>query len=243
MSLVLVLKGNWFGVFTILMRQSCSILNKNKILIIFMQACIVFTYGYEGIISSFVTVPSAVTVFETLESLLKADYKVDGFPEGNLRELFRIENITLPVNLSMTRSHSQYRTSLQQYRLLANFTTMLLPYTEARRFTANVLNIYSGKISNCHLVKQTTIPIPQLYYFSGEYHVNLRRIEQIMQESGILLFCHKLEVFVTSYLNEVLLDKRESDALKPFPFSITDEKIYSIFLALSVTGCLHTGFH
>jgi len=64
--LLLLLRGQWFQICSILMRQSCSVINRNKTLIVFIFASIIFTYGYEGVISSLLTVPPPIKIFETL---------------------------------------------------------------------------------------------------------------------------------------------------------------------------------
>jgi len=83
LSITILLRGQWFQVYSILMRQSCTILNKNRTLIIFILATIIFTYGYEGIISSLVIVPPPIKVFNTMKELLDNGYRIVGHYETN----------------------------------------------------------------------------------------------------------------------------------------------------------------
>ena len=70
-TLIGLIHGNWFEIYAILMRQECRILTGNrKFLIIFIATIIVLTYGYEGMISSLVTVAPPVMGHNKLKSLL-----------------------------------------------------------------------------------------------------------------------------------------------------------------------------
>jgi len=80
------------------MRQECRILTGNrKFLIIFIATTIVLTYGYEGMISSLVTVAPPVMGYNKLKVLLDGGYKILAGDLVSLRqfiELFNAENIT-----------------------------------------------------------------------------------------------------------------------------------------------------
>jgi len=95
-----ILRGQWFPVIAILMRQDCRILNgRQKLLIIFILATIIFTYGYEGVISSLLTAQPPVIMYETLKDLLGAGYKIVLSKDINLnayKVIFDTENITDP---------------------------------------------------------------------------------------------------------------------------------------------------
>jgi len=69
MLLIFTYRGQWVEIYSILMRQSCNILEKNKLLVIFIFAAIIFTYGYEGIVSSYLTVPPPFKAYESLREL------------------------------------------------------------------------------------------------------------------------------------------------------------------------------
>jgi len=56
----IIIRGQWFLIYAILMRQNCRILEQRKLLILFILATIIFTYGYEGIISSQLIKPPGV---------------------------------------------------------------------------------------------------------------------------------------------------------------------------------------
>jgi len=87
------------------MRQSCTILNKNRVLVLFILATIIFTYGYEGIISSFVTVPSPVKVYQSLGELLENGYRIVGHhvraSDHQLKNILRKQNISLEPQSSV----------------------------------------------------------------------------------------------------------------------------------------------
>jgi len=52
----LFVKGNWFEIYSILIQESCSILNNHKYLIIFVYGSILITFCYEEFISSFIII-------------------------------------------------------------------------------------------------------------------------------------------------------------------------------------------
>jgi len=98
LAITVILRGEWFPVFAVLMRQDCTILNgRQKVIIVFILATIIFTYGYEGVISSFLTVKPPVFVYETLKDLLDKGYRISK-PNGSnftpYKFLFERENIT-----------------------------------------------------------------------------------------------------------------------------------------------------
>jgi len=104
LTITLVVHGNWFPVFAILMRQNCGILDGRKLLMIFIIAAIIFTYGYEGIVSSFLTVQPPVKVYETLKGLLSANYTMRAPTDGILdeyKEIFKRGNITGSVGVKI----------------------------------------------------------------------------------------------------------------------------------------------
>jgi len=74
--LTLLLKGEWFEIVSILMRQSCSILNNRRILVLFSLITIVLTYGYEGVVSSFLTAPSPLLIVNTIGDLVHDGYRI-----------------------------------------------------------------------------------------------------------------------------------------------------------------------
>jgi len=101
-AIIGVLRGQWFPVFAILMRQDCRILQgKQKLLMIFILATIIFTYGYEGVVSSLLTVQPPVFVFKTLKELLFNDsYKIATSVGNSLAPFQRIfEQENIPENM------------------------------------------------------------------------------------------------------------------------------------------------
>jgi len=79
LALIGLLKGAWFEVYAIMMRQDCRILERHKPLVFFILAAVVFTYGYEGVISSFLTIPPPIIIYDTLKELIDQNYKILGF--------------------------------------------------------------------------------------------------------------------------------------------------------------------
>jgi len=96
--LTCILRGQWFPVFAILMRQDCRILmGWNKLFVLFILTTIILTYGYEGIISSLLTAKPPVFVYETLKEAFVAGYKIYGYVDTDWEPyaaIFQEENIT-----------------------------------------------------------------------------------------------------------------------------------------------------
>ena len=98
-ALVLILRGQWLPVFAILMRQDCRILNGRRasLLMVFILVTIILTYGYEGVISCFLTAQPPLIVFKTLKELLGVGYKmyaIRGTSVAPFKRIFEQENIT-----------------------------------------------------------------------------------------------------------------------------------------------------
>jgi len=98
--LTISLRGEWFQIYSILMRQSCTVLERNRILILFILATIIFTYGYEGVISSYLTVLPPIVVLKTVRELIESGYQVIGPNRG--QEYPELELLLKRENLSRT---------------------------------------------------------------------------------------------------------------------------------------------
>jgi hypothetical protein len=105
----ILLNGNWLDVLAALvMRQSHSFLNVNRIMILLALVSIVITCAYESIISSHLTSPPPVRVHSKLKDLLDNGYKIFGFrdrthlKESPLYSLFHQEKLTDRITNSFT---------------------------------------------------------------------------------------------------------------------------------------------
>jgi len=107
-----IIRGQWFPVFAILMRQDCTILNGRHtvLLMIFILATIIFSYGYEGVVSSLLTAQPPLIVFTTLKEVLNGGYKLFAPNGGELTPYKRIfereyngyscvQNVTLKMGI------------------------------------------------------------------------------------------------------------------------------------------------
>jgi len=105
LALSALLRGKWIEVITILMRQSSSILNGNKILLLLMLVAIVITCCYESIISCYLTVPLPFILLEGLSDLVNTGYKLlYTYSNASLNQL---EEFTQRQNISFNK-HSVY---------------------------------------------------------------------------------------------------------------------------------------
>jgi len=99
MAISMILKIQLLHVFGILMRQECRALQgRRKLVIVFVLVAIVLTYGYEGIISSLLTVSPPILVYAKLKPMLEDGYKIMhvlGSDIGSTLRLFQKENIIL----------------------------------------------------------------------------------------------------------------------------------------------------
>jgi len=204
--LTIQLRGQWFQIYSVLMRQSCTILEKNKILIIFILATVIFTYGYEGIISSLLTVPPPVIVFRTLRDLIVNNYKILGVYErkdGKYSELdavFKQENITASVSSSIVANSSRW----MDYYLTAllaqcNTTWTLSKYSE----DTHVRNIglrFPG--IKCHSAKHTRKIYYTNYFFFGHSKEALSKISRTWMESGLLSMIDDLAHYIIGTLQQ-----------------------------------------
>jgi len=78
LSYAVFLKVNLFDIFAILMRQECRIMKDLRIFaVIYILSSIIFTYGYEGVISSLVIVKPPVIIHDRLKDMLaNHDFKI-----------------------------------------------------------------------------------------------------------------------------------------------------------------------
>jgi len=233
--LTIQLNGDWFQIYSILMRQSCTILEKNRMLLIFILATIIFTYGYEGIISSFLTVPPPVKVFETLSQLIENGYKITGYhEEGNyseLNELFRNENISSSVKSKILKNNTYFTNSQYMDSTAACNTTSLYLRRREESFRYYIEDVYPG--IKCHTLTRSRTILQKTYLFFGHMQRRLSRIGRFLTEAGVLLMVENFETFIATLASSDLIRgkiKEEEAKSREVPFGIDDWKILSIIV-------------
>jgi len=186
--LLICLRGQWLEIVAILMRQSCSILDDRKLLIVFILVTIVFTYGYEGVVSSFLTAPPPFKVFDTLKQLLENGYKLIGFqPElmanPNLARLFESENISLSHwESSLVPGTFNIPVSLVLPMLAAGNYTYSLRDSQTTKWEVMVEVKYGVK---CHTVRALSYPQNWIDTYVGPSREAMIKAAQEMAEAGI----------------------------------------------------------
>jgi len=240
--LTIFLRGQWFEIFAIIMRQSCSILDKKKILMVFILATIIFTYGYEGVISSFITVPPPFKIFSTLSELLNSKYKIM-IPDygGNIflnsdiyHALFKAENIALNHS-NMGRYFQPTRGSESHFGFNLPFGNLTVAYApEVLDYWQFAMWQKHGK-EGLRCFRASKIAGPQIktkYTFFGFYHSHMMRALQVLFESGVLGLYINFNVFVKNFGPRMMFEVLDYQDRRPAVFTMNDWKILSIFLIL-----------
>jgi len=237
LALTLVLKGQWFQVFAILMRQECTVLNSKKHLIIFILATIVFTYGYEGIISSWIIVPPPLVIVKDLKELLDRNYTLIHQGIGDvagksekMKFLFKKEGIPLERLKSSLSPWNAVEISTDFSQLLlqdCNVATDNYPAFLARLVYIRMKEKFGV---SCHMTKNTIVYMKDVYQFHGPLHesigINMLRLQQF----GILNFYDNL---MNSYILtfwELKYERIQASNQEATPFVVSEWKILSIFL-------------
>jgi len=236
------LRGDWFQVYSILMRQSCTLLERHKILIIFIFATIIFTYGYEGVVSSFLTIPPPFEVFKTLNDLLRANYTLAGVSETTRNPNFLValerENIsTTPENIAKIVLHGNVflPNSKIKKKVAEIESATLQPNRITYYYRYSIEDRYDVK---CHTVKHFVMS-QQLYsILFGETHKLVVKILQRIEEAGMASNIHDLVIHLrrcawSASINKAL--KKENDVV---PFKMSDWKILSIFIVCGLLKCV-----
>jgi len=211
------------------MRQSCTLLEKKKSLIIFILAAIIFTYGYEGIISSLLTAPPPVFVFPTLRDLIDSDYKIIGYrPDVVLQEICKNENISIDAILpadGLHRSNEGAATLLSYCN-----TTMKTGTTDSRR----IYERNNPGLKFHTTLKNTYTVSSMVYFFFGPLHVALSSITRRFLESGILVMYKDLSDHFIGKLRNLPVIREEIHAeekrSREVPFAISEWKMLSMFI-------------
>jgi len=237
--LAVLLKGNMFEIYAILMRQECLILKKYKFLIIFMLASIVITCGYEGIISSFLTVPPPLVVFNTLKELIANNYKIIGYADNvqifELESVFKGENITYHRNLTPSLVQNTYYMSESEHLL------MLSQCNVTRSFGVSSMSPWKFDMKKqfpdiaCHHAKNTVLKSKFIHTFAGYSHLHLFKAFNRIKASGITLFFRNFIAYYKKYATNREIELQEYNLRKPLAFELGDWKLLSVF-------CLWAGF-
>jgi len=240
-----ILKGQWFELFSILMRQECRILKgRKKLLIAFIFATIVFTYGYEGVISSLLTVPPPLLVYDKLKDLLEAGYKIRlsaNESKAQYIPIFNAENITgtvdsrgfeipepLGINFTLRKTILTH----------CNLTTSLNPRA-FKQYKFYIRNIQS-KLS-CKFVRDTKSYNNYVFQFIGTNLLKVARATVMIIQSGILEWYTKFFDYVAEDLKQGLdMELMEYGEMIPKPFEMINPKIMSIFVLWAALLALST---
>jgi len=233
--LTITLRGQWFQIHSILMRQPCTILDKHKVLIMFILVTIIFTYGYEGVISSWITAPPPIVIFKSLRNLLDQGYKLimlsPKLADPELNAAFVLENISLTTIKSSMVPNSQNLNSYEAYNSFAQFnTTTLIPSKTVEAYKELIHSIFPG--TKCHATTGISKIVQTNWFFSGHLKHELYKFGCSMLECGILNMIHKYHCYMSSLLvssrrrKQILMEELKS---RESPFEISDMKILSIF--------------
>jgi len=242
--MLMLLRGQWFQLYSILMRQSCTVLNRNKWLIIFILAAIIFTYGYEGVISSYITVPPPLIIIGTLKELLGKRYKIvaqtpNNFNVSELKWIYQQENITDTPEATVVNQSDRFTSAKINELLTQCNTTNEVPERSWDSIHLAVELLLPG--ISCHYASNTVMPRPVVFFFFGYLQRELGQIGQRFSEAGILLMYKKYHSYL-SFITFSHLYRQgimEADKYKTVAFPMSDPKIASIFIGwalfLSIT--------
>jgi len=241
--LTAVLHGNWFDVFAILMRQSFTKLNSHKSFIIFILGAIIFTYGYEGVFSSFLTVPPPYVIMKTLRESFERGLKLmmvrkldatnpvnqDIFAGENI-SLSRIDDIIVPLKRFSSNKYSDTLAQLANCNVTYCGPDLQIMRWHAERFNSKVR-------IKCHFIRDTVVRLVELYTFWGDSKLALEQVTIRMMESGLWSMYHNYSDFSRDYRTR---RNQELDAYKerqPLAFDFSSRPLVSIFIVwIAVLG-------
>ena len=243
LTVIIMFHGPWFPVFVILMRQECTILQgKQKLLMIFILITIVLTYGYEGVISSFLTAQPPLIVYNTLKELLSNGYQMYAPHGGDLtpyRRILEKENITRSLESKLFMSNWKRNTNTYVVSKLAQCNLTFVVQTELQNTWKVEINRAYDKI-NCKYVKETRHSFNIVFQYFGEHYLKFVKYEEIMIQSGIWAYYINYEEFIKELPNMRRIELMDYKDGLPIQFAMTDWKILSIFIAW--IGLLVMGF-
>jgi len=230
--LILILRGQWFPVFAILMRQDCRILRcrHTKLLMVFILATIIFTYGYEGVVSSLLTAQPPLMVFKTLKELLGVGYKIYAISGTSLtpyRRILEKENITGTPESKMV--FSDWTGTSDELSNLAQCNLTFVVQTELKIAWKSAINKAYDKIS-CKYVRNSRYSYDTVFQYFGEYYLRFAVVEDLMIQSGIWSYYTAYEKYIQDLPNIRRVKVMEYNEGLPVVFTISDWKMLSIFI-------------
>jgi len=212
----------------------CLVLNKHKLLILLTFSSIIFSYGYEGVISSLVTVPSPPVVVDKLTYLLDQGYKTIGSFIEETPDAFTRHALNLGVNKTKLISSRMTGTDLwtreQFIAAIANCNCTMAVLTGISQQYQAVLQRDHPGVRGLFL-RDTVMRREMLDTFHGPLHSTYARKAEILGEAGLFNQILKLLLFTFTYEDNIFLEMSNHQDRMPTPFPITEPKISSIFAA------------
>jgi len=228
-----ILRGQYFAVFSILMRQECRILHgKRKLLIIFIMATIIFTYGYEGTISSFLTVQPEVVVYKTLKDLLDHNYVILSTKNARVHPyipIFRRENITGTPHSRMVFVSQELRPK-QIFSVLQQCNLTYAVKGEVKEAWKTAISTAIGQ-NTCHYVLKTVYSYDSVHQYLGNYYLKLLAVVERLIQSGVYEYFHDFEMYIENLPSMQRDEEMEFKAKFPIAFTMKDWKVISIFIS------------
>jgi len=242
--LLIQVRGDWFQIYSILMRQSCTLLQQNRTLIVFIFASIVFTYGYEGVISSLITVLPPFKTFKTIKELVDNGYKIIMDDMGfKTKELLRREGINSSFE-SLIIHDSTTWDRLKAYRALSFCNTTVRQSIDSLDMDIQMLrewqDQYNLRSGTCHVVSETEWRLPKWFIVYGALRFEFGKMMAHFFAAGLPSVFSNYENYITQI---EFRKRRDSWMIKhsvwdetTVAFSLKDWKIVSIFAGLGLAG-------
>jgi len=235
LTMSVLLQGQWTEVVAIFMRQSCSILLSQKLLILVIFMSIVLTCCYESVISSLIMIPPPRVVFETFLDLLLNGYKyldpvnMKNPPAWMYSSLHR-GNLTWDQIRTLVQNDAEW--AVIDPLASCNLTTeVLAKQKDMDLITLNDYFAQAGAGVRCLAAKEDITGFPFIDYFGGLVQDEMWRTQRNLLESGIIGFYRDISGFLGSPNVLHQIAKQEYQESQPVPFEIMNWKILSIFIA------------
>jgi len=242
LTLTILLKGAWFEVVAVLMRQSCSVLEHRRILILFILVTIVLTYGYEGVISSFIMAPSPVVVLKNLRDLISNNYAMIGSKgydkvSRNLKFLFDKNNVSEAEQKAFIIPDTHELSLERTVQFMRHSNVTMLTRADETMFALTGFSHRFGGGSKCHAVQESCSGI-DLYHFGGPSRNKLGHLSRSLMESGILGMYYDYTLFVRTGRAKQKMARDAYNENLPLAFQLKQWRILSIFLGWAVLACI-----
>jgi len=199
-----------------------------------ISATIIFTYGYEGVISSFLTVQPPVIIYKKLKDLLLANYKIlinELQDPVTLIPVFKTENITETLKSSIVVISQDLELLASKLFLARTCNTTLLINYDGQKECKILLKKAFPDIF-CYSVTETVVSRDEIFNFFGVYHIVFSKIVDSFISSGILSWYYKIEVYKRKrWISPQDIGALEYEEYKERPFTMKDWRILRIFIA------------